>query len=78
MNYRQDTDSDSSATMMANVDDSRSIVDGAWAYESGTAIEKGSIILSRALDHEGDSDPESGLAQQYFHKSIILVLGKDL
>jgi len=75
MNYRQD--SDASPKMKTNVDDSLSIVDGAWAYESGKVIEKGSIILSRAPDNEGVSDPESGLAQQYFHKSIILVLEHD-
>lgn len=44
-----------------------------WAYESGQTIEKGSIILSR--DSDGDST-DSGLAQQFFHKAIILVLGE--
>jgi hypothetical protein len=63
---------------VTNIDDSRSNVDGAWAYESGNAIEKGSIILSRAPDTDGSSDPESGLAQQFFHKSIILVLGEEI
>jgi hypothetical protein len=48
----------------------------AWAYESGYTIEKGSIVLSRHSDEAEKNDPESGLAQQYFHKSIILVLGK--
>jgi len=75
MKYRQDSGSSSTVT---NIDDSRSNVDGAWAYESGNAIEKGSIILSRAPDTDGSSDPESGLAQQFFHKSIILVLGEEI
>jgi len=75
MKYRQDSGSSSTVT---NIDDSRSNVDGAWAYESGNAIEKGSIILSRAPDPDSSSDPESGLAQQFFHKSIILVLGEEI
>lgn len=44
-----------------------------WAYESGDTIEKGSIILSRPPTDESD-DQEGGLIQQYFHKSIILVV----
>jgi len=46
-----------------------------WAYETdGQTIEKGSIILSRPLPEDDDSNVEAGLFQQYFHKSIILVL----
>ena len=40
-----------------------------WAYETGHIIEEGSVILSR---HEHDFC--YGLKQQYFHKSIMLVL----
>jgi membrane-bound inhibitor of C-type lysozyme len=43
-----------------------------WAYESGQAIEKGSIILWRS----GKDASDTGLSQQYFHKAIILVLGE--
>jgi hypothetical protein len=44
-------------------------VDTWYVYELGDAIEEGSIILSR---HEHDFC--YGLKQQYFHKSIMLVL----
>ena len=48
-----------------------------WAYETdGQTIEKGSIILSRPLNEDDDNNVEAGLSQQYFHKSIILVLGE--
>jgi hypothetical protein len=44
-------------------------VDTWYVYELGDAIEEGSVILSR---HEHDFC--YGLKQQYFHKSIMLVL----
>jgi putative AlgH/UPF0301 family transcriptional regulator len=40
-----------------------------WAYDAGGLIEKGSIILSSLEQAFGH-----GLNQQYFHKSVILVL----
>mmetsp|Transcript_2798 Transcript_2798/g.3981 ORF Transcript_2798/g.3981 Transcript_2798/m.3981 type:complete len:583 (+) Transcript_2798:62-1810(+) len=40
-----------------------------WAYDAGDVIEKGSIILSSLEQAFGH-----GLNQQYFHKSVILVL----
>ncbi|KAL7536371.1 hypothetical protein ACHAXR_007124 [Thalassiosira sp. AJA248-18] len=40
-----------------------------WAYDSGNAIEAGSIILAKV---EPDFD-YFGLTQQYFHKSVMLV-----
>lgn len=45
------------------------VTDNSWAYEMGDIIEEGSVILSR---HEHDFC--YGLKQQYFHKSIMLVL----
>jgi len=42
---------------------------GRWAYESGDAIEKGSIILACP-----EQDFGLGLRQQYFHKSLVLVI----
>jgi len=41
-----------------------------WAYEAGSMIEAGSIILSRVPDELGCHD----LRQPYFHKAAILVL----
>jgi len=49
--------------------ESDSASDTSWAYDSGTVIEKGSVILSRS-----EQDFGYGLRQQYFHKSVILVL----
>lgn len=43
-----------------------------WAYESGNAIETGSVILSRPVQDFG-----YGLKRQYFHKCVILVLEHD-
>ena len=43
--------------------------DSTWTYELGDVIEEGCVILSR---HEHDFC--YGLKQQYFHKSIMLVL----
>lgn len=40
-----------------------------WAYESGTVIEQGAIILGGV-----EQDYGFGLRQQYFHKCAILVL----
>lgn len=40
-----------------------------WAYESGNVIEKGAVILGGVDQIYG-----FGLRQQYFHKSVILVL----
>jgi len=45
------------------------VTDSTWAYELGSVIEEGCVILSR---HEHDFC--YGLKQQYFHKSIMLVL----
>lgn len=58
-----------------NSDDTTSTL-SSWAYESGMNIEKGSIILSRPLQDSVIENKDSGLAQQYFHKAIILVVGK--
>jgi Uncharacterized ACR, COG1678 len=44
-----------------------------WVYESGTTIESGSLIISRPIQDFA----YGGLNQQYFHKSIILVLQHD-
>jgi putative AlgH/UPF0301 family transcriptional regulator len=71
MQYRGDNPSSAMQTKQGNSGKA-----GAWAYESGKIIEKGSIILARppcAMVETADS----GLAQQYFHKSIILVLQVD-
>ena len=43
-----------------------------WAYDAGQVIEAGSIILSSI-----DQDFGYGISQQYFHKSVILVLEHD-
>lgn len=43
-----------------------------WAYESGQIIEPGSVILSKPRPDFG-----YGLRQQYFQKSVILVLSHD-
>lgn len=59
----------SSASAIATNDDVTSSSTTTWAYEMGDVIEEGSVILSR---HEHDFC--YGLKQQYFHKSIMLVL----
>ena len=43
-----------------------------WAYDSGTVIEQGAIILGGVEQEFG-----FGLRQQYFHKAAILVLDYD-
>jgi putative AlgH/UPF0301 family transcriptional regulator len=43
-----------------------------WAYDSGTVIEKGAVILGGV-----EQDYGFGLRQQYFHKALILVLDHD-
>jgi len=43
-----------------------------WAYDSGKVIEKGAVILGGV-----EQDYGFGLRQQYFHKSVILVLDHD-
>jgi putative AlgH/UPF0301 family transcriptional regulator len=43
-----------------------------WAYESGTVIEQGAVILGGV-----EQDYGFGLRQQYFHKAAILVLDHD-
>jgi len=43
-----------------------------WAYDSGKVIEQGAIILGGV-----EQDFGFGLRQQYFHKSVILVLDHD-
>ena len=43
-----------------------------WAYDSGKVIEKGAVILGGVEQNFG-----FGLRQQYFHKSVILVLDHD-
>jgi len=40
-----------------------------WAYDSGNVIEQGAVILGGV-----EQDYGFGLRQQYFHKSVILVL----
>lgn len=71
MQYRGDNQS--SATQTKHASSSKA---GAWAYESGKIIEKGSIILARPPCVMTET-ADNGLAQQYFHKSIILVLQVD-
>lgn len=66
-------DNSSSTTQTKNVSSGKA---GTWAYESGKIIEKGSIILARP-PCVMPTTSDSGLAQQYFHKSIILVLQVD-
>ena len=64
-----ESSSDSStSTSTAISDDSSS----SWAYDAGDVIEKGSIILSSLEQAFGH-----GLNQQYFHKSVILVVEHD-
>ncbi len=70
MQERRETESDGSCTSSSESSS------WAWAYETGQNIEKGSIILSRCQPIDNQGSLESGLSQQYFHKSIILVLGK--
>ena len=41
-----------------------------WAYESGDVIEQGAVILGGV-----EQDFGFGLRQQYFHKTVMLVLG---
>ncbi len=49
---------------------SRSVVQGqSWGYDPGTAIEIGSIILGGV-----EQDFGFGLNQQFFHKSVMLVI----
>lgn len=43
-----------------------------WAYDSGKVIEQGAVILGGV-----EQDFGFGLRQQYFHKSVILVLDHD-
>ncbi|KAL7552485.1 hypothetical protein ACHAWF_015732 [Thalassiosira exigua] len=43
-----------------------------WAYDSGDVIERGAVILGGVEQSFG-----FGLRQQYFHKSVILVLDHD-
>lgn len=43
-----------------------------WAYDSGKVIEKGAVILGGV-----EQDFGFGLRQQYFHKTVILVLEHD-
>jgi Uncharacterized ACR, COG1678 len=43
-----------------------------WAYDSGTVIEQGAVILGGV-----EQDYGFGLRQQYFHKAAILVLDHD-
>ena len=43
-----------------------------WAYDSGSVIEKGAVILGGVEQEYG-----FGLRQQYFHKAAILVLDHD-
>lgn len=74
MQERNDNrDQDDLNTSIAGISTSSS-----WAYETDAkTIEKGSIILSRPLPEDDENNVEAGLSQQYFHKSIILVLGED-
>eukprot|EP00979_Chaetoceros_neogracilis_P015094 scaffold5366_cov154-Chaetoceros_neogracile.AAC.2 len=63
--------------LQSDADDSDNGNSGAstknWAYEAGSMIEAGSIILSRVPDELGCHD----LRQPYFHKAAILVLEHD-
>lgn len=43
-----------------------------WAYDSGSVIERGAVILGGV-----EQDFGFGLRQQYFHKSVMLVLDHD-
>lgn len=72
MKYREDNKSD----VIQTQDGITSGKAGTWAYESGKIIEKGSIILARPPSSPISSN-YIGLSQQYFHKSIILVLQAD-
>ena len=49
--------------------------DSSWMYESGSSIETGSILLHKVDDSSDDSG--YGLARQYLHKSVILILEHD-
>lgn len=49
--------------------------DSSWMYESGSSIETGSILLHKVDDNSDDSG--YGLARQYLHKSVILILEHD-
>lgn len=44
--------------------------DSTWAYESGDVIEVGSLIVS----HPSQDFAYGGLRQQYFYKSVVLVI----
>ena len=51
-----------------------------WIYETGTTIETGTVLLHR-IDNTQDDDGSSsnsnagyGLARQYLHKSVVLIL----
>ena len=43
-----------------------------WAYDAGDAIEAGNLIISKV-----EQDFGYGIRQQYFHKSVILILYHD-
>jgi putative AlgH/UPF0301 family transcriptional regulator len=58
-------------TPSANADEESS--SSSWAYEAGTLIEQGSIVLSRVESTLGCHD----LRQPYFHKCAVLVLEHD-
>lgn len=70
MQFRdEDDDSSSSSTSSSSSSFDQTLLDGSWAYESGDAIEKGSIILACP-----EQDFGYGLRQQYFHKCLVLVI----
>ena len=59
-----------STTRAINHDDNALSSPSSWAYESGSIIETGSLIVAHPYQDFG----YGGLNQQYFHKSIILVI----
>lgn len=63
---------DNSTTATRTRDQSKTESSHHWAYESGDAIEVGSIILACP-----EQDFGYGLRQQYFHKCLVLVTYHD-
>ena len=67
------TSSSTSATTLEQLEQNMTPLDPSqWAYDSGTVIETGAVILGGV-----EQDFGFGLRQQYFHKAAILVLEHD-
>ncbi len=49
--------------------------DHSWMYETGSTIETGSVLIHK-IDNDFD-DSGYGLARQYLHKSVVLILEHD-